>query len=99
MKKIKMLLTAVTATIVTFGSIVTAYAGNYAENAVKYGLQESYWVVLGVTAVVAIGAWIRRSTVAIIVSLIVGGLIAYGCKNPEIISRVGETIGQAIFGG
>ena len=76
---------------------MVAYASNYAENAAKWGLDQLFWIVLAVTAFALVGAIVRKSTSTMIISLVVGGVVAYFCKNPEKISSIGETIGGAIF--
>ena len=76
-----------------------ASGANYAENAAKWGFEQAFWVVLFVTLVVAAGAWMKHALSTAIVTVIIGGILAYLCKQPEVISTIGNAIGSRVFGG
>lgn len=82
-----------------FAMHMIAYANNYAENAVKWGLDQAFWVVIFITIIVAIGAWMRHATSAIVITIIIGGALAFFCKAPDKIIVFGSTLAEAIFGG
>lgn len=82
----------------TLSMAMVTFAANYTENAGKWVLDQAFWVVIVVTVLVAIGAWMKHATTAIIMTVIVGGALAFFCKSPELIVEVGSTLAQAIFG-
>ena len=72
-----------------------ASGANYAENAAKWGFEQAFWVILFVTLIVAAGAWMKHALSA----AIIGGILAYICKQPEVISTIGNAVGSRVFGG
>ena len=74
-----------------------ASGANYAENAAKWGFEQAFWVILFVTLIVAAGAWMKHALSAAIVTVIIGGILA--CKQPEVISTIGNAVGSRVFGG
>lgn len=76
-----------------------ADGANYAENAAKWGFDQLFWVVLIITIVVAAGAWVKHSLSTAIVTILVGGILSYLCKQPETISVIGNALGSRFFGG
>jgi hypothetical protein len=74
-----------------------ASGANYAENAAKWGFEQAFWVILFVTLIVAAGAWMKHALSAAIVTVI--GILAYICKQPEVISTIGNAVGSRVFGG
>ena len=80
--------------IVSFAS-----GANYVENAAKWGFEQAFWVILFVTLIVAAGAWMKHALSAAIVTVIIGGILAYICKQPEVISTIGNAVGSRVFGG
>ena len=52
----------------------------------KWGFEQAFWVVLFVTLVVAAGAWMKHALSTAIVTVVIGGILAYLCKQPEVIS-------------
>ena len=76
-----------------------ASGANYAENAAKWGFEQAFWVILFVTLIVAAGAWMKHALSAAIVTVIIGGILAYICKQPEVISTIGNAVGSRVFGG
>ena len=72
-----------------------ASGANYAENAAKWGFEQAFWVILFVAA----GAWMKHALSAAIVTVIIGGILAYICKQPEVISTIGNAVGSRVFGG
>ena len=73
--------------------------GNYAESGVKWFLDQAFWVVIAITVFGAIAGVLKHATSAIIITIIVGGLIAFLCKQPETIANIGDTIGRIVTGG
>ena len=62
--------------------------GNYAESGVKWFLDQAFWVVIAITVFGAIAGVLKHATSAIIITIIVGGLIAFLCKQPETIANI-----------
>lgn len=86
--------------LVVMMSMVSFASGvNYAENAVKFGLDQAFWVVLAITAFSTIGSLVKRATSGVIISLLTGSILCYLCKNPEVISNLGDKLGSIVFGG
>lgn len=79
------------------GMTMTCYAGSYSENAVKWGLDELSWIILIVAISLAAAAAVKRSTGAIITSILIGGILFFLCKNPTVIGEVGDKLGSKIF--
>ena len=85
-------------TYLVYGYGIFASGANYAENAAKWGFEQAFWVVLFVTLVVAAGAWMKHALSTAIVTVIIGGILAYLCKQPEVISTIGNAVGSRVFG-
>ncbi|MCC2821003.1 hypothetical protein LK537_27285 [Lachnoclostridium pacaense] len=78
---------------------MVSWASNYAENAAKWGLDQAVWVVLFITLAVSIGAAMKHATGTMFTTIIIGGLLAFFCKQPEKVIEIGNAIGNKIFGG
>lgn len=83
---------------IIFSMTMVAYAANYAENAAKWGLDQAFWIVVIIAIGVAISAWMKHATGTMIVTILIGGLLAYLCKNPEKVTEIGTALGSKIFG-
>lgn len=78
---------------------MTSYASNYAKNGTTWLLDQAVWVIIGVMVVVAVGCYIKKATVAMITTLVVGGALAAVCAIPESVVKVGEALLRAVVGG
>lgn len=94
----KAAMTALTAQFVMSMTMVS-FASSYAENGVKWFLDQAFWVVIGVMVFCAIAAYVKHATAAMVTSIIVGGIVAFMCKNPESVIKIGEALGKAVTGG
>lgn len=80
-------------------AMVSHAAESYAENGTKWILDQLFWVVICACIILLVGAFMKRSTVAMITIVIMGGMMAFFCKNPEKVIEMGETFARAITGG
>ena len=85
--------------ILSIAMVSFASGGNYAENGVKWLLDQIFWVVLAATVIGALVAATKKATTALVTTIIIGGVVAFLCKSPETISTIGDVIGRAITGG
>lgn len=98
-KSVKRILIVILSIHMVLSMTMIAFAANYAENAAKWGLDQAFWIVILITVIVAIGAWLRHATSAMVISVVVGGILAFFCKNPEKVTEIGNALAQTIFGG
>lgn len=85
--------------ILSMAMVSFASGGNYAENGVKWLLDQIFWVAIAGTVIGALVAATKKATTALVTTIIVGGIVAYLCKAPETISTIGDVIGRTITGG
>ena len=78
---------------------MTSYASNYAKNGAKFILDEAFWGVIIVMVLVAFGCYVKKATVAMFTTLVVGGVLATVCVIPESVTKIGESLLRAIVGG
>lgn len=95
-RKIMLLVTTMQFVLMT---AMTSYASNYAKNGATAILSEATWVVIVVMVGVAIGCYIKKATVAMITTIVVGGILTFVCANPESVTKVGESLVRAVVGG
>ena len=100
-KKIRSLVMVVLVANLILAFSMVAFAGdtNYAERGAKVILDNAFWVVLVVCVIIIISAFLKHSTITIVMTIIIGGIIAYFCKYPEKLTVVGETLSKAVLGG
>lgn len=77
-------------------TMVCFAATNYAENAVKWFLDQAFWVVIGAGIFGAIVAGLKRSVTGVIVILIIAAVLAYLCKNPTFIETLSNEVGNVV---
>lgn len=94
----KIMLMAVTMQFVLM-TAMTSYAANYAKNGTTWALDQAVWIIIGIMVFVAIGCYVRKATVAMITTLVIGGLLSAVCLIPESVVKVGEGLLRAIVGG
>lgn len=87
--------------IIMMMSMVSLAAGdaNYAERAVSWFLDNAFWIVIAVTIFGMITLQLKHATSAMLVTLVVGSIVAFLCKSPETISNIGAAIGEIITSG
>jgi predicted signal transduction protein with EAL and GGDEF domain len=89
--------------VITFQFVLTmamtSYASDYAKNGVMWFLDQAFWFVIGVMAFCAITAYVKHATAAMVTSIVVGGIVAFLCKNPESVIKIGDALGRAVMGG
>lgn len=94
MKKVSTILMAAMLSLLM--TMVCFAATNYSENAVKWFLDQAYWVVIGVGIFGAIAAGLKRSVTGVIVILIIAAVLAYLCKNPTFIETLSNEVGNVV---
>lgn len=98
--RIKMVMTIFLMVSMFLAFTMVSYASaNYGENGAKIVLDNVFWVVLTITVMMSIAAWMKHATVFLVMTMIIGGMIAFFCKYPEKIAVVGESLAKAIFVG
>lgn len=82
--------------LMLFPHVVFA-SSNVAEKGVKWMLGQAMWVVIGLGIIAVIGLASKRAYAGIIGVLIATILVAFLCKNPEVLGTLAEDIGQNVF--
>lgn len=72
-------------------------SNNVAEKGVKWLLEQAFWVVIGLGVIATLVLAAKRAYAGILGTLIATVLIAYLCKNPEVLGTLADGIGQSIF--
>lgn len=89
--------------VITFQFVITmaitSYADNYAKNGVKWFLDQAFWVAIGFMVVGIIVSYVKHATAAMVTSAVLGGIVAYVCKNPESVIKIGDALSKAVMGG
>ncbi len=78
---------------------MTSYASDYAKNGVNWFLDQAFWVAIGCMAVGIIVSYVKHATAAMVTSAVLGGIVAYVCKNPESVIKIGDALSRAVMGG
>lgn len=78
---------------------MTSYASDYAKNGVSWFLDQAFWVSIGFMAIGVIVSYVKHATAAMVTSAVVGGIVAYVCKNPESVIKIGDALSRAVMGG
>ena len=71
-------------------------ATNYGENAAKWGLDQLFWLALIAVIGVAVFAFIKKSWVGGIVTMIGGAIVCYFIKNPTKLADLGNELAKII---
>lgn len=95
-KKVAMIIVFANLYLMLFPHVVFA-SSNVAEKGVKWLLGQAMWIVIGLGVLGVIGLASKRAYAGIIGVLIATVLVAYLCKNPEVIGTLAEDIGQSVF--
>ena len=93
-KKVTMIL--MVAILSLLMTMVCFAATNYTENAVKWFLDQAFWVVIGAGIFGAIAAGLKRSVTGVIVILIIAAVLAFLCKNPTFIETLSNEVGNVV---
>jgi len=93
-KKVTMIL--MVAILSLLMTMVCFAATNYTENAVKWFLDQAFWVVIGAGIFGAIAAGLKRSITGVIVILIIAAVLAFLCKNPTFIETLSNEVGNVV---
>jgi len=78
---------------------MTSYASDYAKNGVNWLLDQAFWVAIGFMVLGVIVSYVKKATSAMIISIVVGGIVAYICKSPESVIKIGDALSRAVMGG
>lgn len=58
--------------------------------------EQLFWIALVVVIGILIGAFLKRSYVGMIITILAGGVVCYIIANPTIVSAIGEALGKLI---
>lgn len=72
-------------------------AGNLGENVAKWGLNQLFWVGVLIIGIALVSCLVKRAWVQAIIIFVIGAIVLFIIKNPELISKLGEGIGNQIF--
>ncbi len=72
-------------------------AANLGEKAAKWGLDQLFWLGIVAIGIVVIMCLVKRAWIQAFVVLIVGGVLLYVIKTPDVLTKIGESIGNQIF--
>lgn len=78
---------------------MTSYASNYAKNGATWLLDQAVWIVITIMAGVAIGCYLKKATVAMVTTIVVGGVLTGICAKPEAVTKIGDALLKAVTGG
>lgn len=98
-ERLKKVVTLVMTMHFVLAMAMTSFASDYAKNGVSWFLDQAFWVVLGLMALGIIVSYTKHATAAMITSAVIGGVVAYVCKNPESVIKIGDTLSRAVMGG
>ena len=74
-----------------------AQAGNLGESVAKWGLDQIFWVGVLIIGVALIGCLMKKAWVQAIIIFVIGAVVLFIIKNPELITKLGQGIGNQIF--
>lgn len=95
MDRIKTLLLALYFSVLP--QMVVFASSNVAEKGVKWLLGQAFWIVIGLGVLACVGLAAKKAYAGLIGTLIATVLIAYLCKNPEILGTIADGVGQSVF--
>lgn len=98
-QKIKKAATMVMTMHFGLGMAMVSYAGDYGKNIATWGLDQAFWIVLLLMGISMAVSFAKHATVGIIITAVVGGVVAYACKNPEQAIKIGDALSRAVIGG
>lgn len=98
-KKNRKILALLMALVLLVGLLtIPAYAttSQIAENGAKVILEWVFWVVVVITIVALVKYIMARNAVGMIITIILGVIVAAICKNPDILTRIGNMFTQDV---
>lgn len=72
-------------------------ASNMGEKVAKWGLDQIFWIGLLIIGIALIGCLMKKAWVQAVIIAIIGSVVLFVIKNPDVITRIGEGIGQQVF--
>lgn len=97
LKKIMMMMTL--SFMMCSAYCMPVFAGGLMEKAANTLFGELWWLVLIVAGISALISYSKRNYSRMIISIVVGGLLAVIIKAPTLISKLGEYFGNKVFEG
>lgn len=93
------LLTMACLVVVAGFSLCFAEGPNYAENGVKWFLDQAFWVIIGIIVWGSIKLFAARAYTPLVILVIVGGLIGGLTKAPTQMAEIGGKLLSIVTGG
>lgn len=74
------------------------HAANIGENIGTWFLDQLWWVVIVIMVIVCVGCYVKRNTIGIVSTIIVGVIILFVIGAPEKLQSLGDELGNLFLG-